>query len=42
MKFSKAIQEYKEGNFVVDSANVECRQISIIGKDGELKDWIMF
>lgn len=39
---SKAIQEYKKGNFVVYSDNVECRQISIIGKDGEPKDWIMF
>ena len=39
---SKAIQEYEEGNFVVYSDNVECRQISIIGKDGEIKDWIMF
>ena len=39
---SKAIQEYNAENFVVDSGNVECRQISVIGKDGELTDWITF
>ena len=39
---SKAIQEYEAGNFVVGSDNVECRQISIIGTDGELTDWIKF
>ena len=39
---SKAIQEYKAGNFVVSSDNVECRQISVIDKDGELTDWITF
>ena len=39
---SKAIQEYNEGNFVVGSDNVECRQISVVGEDGELKDWVTF
>ena len=39
---SKAIQEYNAGNFVVGSDNVESRQSSVIGKDGELRDWIMF
>lgn len=39
---SKAIQEYKAGNLVVGSDNVECRQISVVGKDGELTDWITF
>ena len=39
---SKAIQEYEAGNFIVGSDNVECRQISIIGTDGELTDWIKF
>ncbi len=39
---SKAIQEYNEGNFVVGSDNVEHRQISVIGDDGELTDWIVF
>jgi len=39
---SKAIQEYEKGNFVVGSDNVEGRQISVIGKDGEHTDWITF
>ncbi len=39
---SKAIQEYNNGNFVVESDNVEQRQISVIGNDGELTDWIVF
>ena len=38
----RAIQEYDNGNFVVGSDNVECKKISVIGKDGEFKDWIMF
>lgn len=39
---SKAIQEYEAGNFVLSPGNVECRQISVVGKDGELTDWITF
>ena len=39
---SRAIQEYEAGNFVVGSDNVECRRISVVDKDGELTDWIMF
>ena len=39
---SKAIQEYEAGNFVVSSDNVGGRQISVVDKDGELTDWIMF
>ncbi len=39
---SKAIQEYKAGNFVVGSDNVEHRQISVVDKDGELTNWIAF
>lgn len=39
---SKAIQEYKTGNFVIGSDNVECRQIAVIDEHGELKDWITF
>ena len=39
---SGAIQEYDAGNFVVGSDNVECRQISVIGEYGEVKDWITF
>ena len=39
---SRAIQEYKAGNFVVGSDNVEHRQISLVGENGELTDWIMF
>ena len=39
---SKAIQEYKSGNFVVGSDNVERRQISVVDKDGELTNWITF
>lgn len=39
---AKAIQEYNDGNFVVESDNVEQRQISVIGDDGELTDWIVF
>lgn len=39
---SKAIQEYEAGNFVVGSDNVECRQISVVDKEGELTDWITF
>ena len=39
---SKAIQEYKDGKFVVGTDNVECRQISVVGKDGELTYWITF
>jgi len=37
-----AIREYNAGNFVVDSDNVEHRQISVIGDDGELTDWVEF
>lgn len=37
---SKSIQEYEAGNFVVYPDNVECRQISVVGEDGELTDWI--
>ena len=39
---SKAIQEYDAGNFVLSPGNVESRQISITGEDGELNDWITF
>ena len=39
---SKAIQEYKSGNFVIGSDNVEHRQISVVDKDGELTNWITF
>lgn len=39
---SRAIKEYKAGNFVVGSDNVEHRQISLVGENGELTDWIMF
>lgn len=39
---SKAIREYKAGNFVVGSDNVEGRQISVVGKDGEFTNWITF
>ena len=39
---SGAIQEYNAGNFVVYSDNVEHRQISIIGDDGEFTEWIEF
>lgn len=39
---SKAIKEYKAGNFVVGSDNVEHRQISVVDKDGELTNWIAF
>ena len=39
---SAAIREYNAGNFVVGSDNVEYRQISVIGDDGELADWISF
>ena len=39
---SGAIQEYNVGNFVVYSDNVEHRQISIIGDDGEFTEWIEF
>ena len=39
---SGAIQEYNNGNFVVGSDNVEHRQISIMGDNGELTDWIIF
>ena len=39
---SKAIQEYNAGNFIVGSDNVGSRQISVVGKDGELTDWITF
>ena len=39
---SNAIQEYDAGNFVVGSDNVEHRQISVIGDDGELTNWIEF
>lgn len=39
---SGAIQEYNAGNFVVGSDNVEHRQISAVGEDGELTDWIVF
>ena len=39
---SKAIQEYKAGNFVVSSDNVEHKQISVVDKDGELTNWITF
>ena len=38
-----AIREYNAGNFVVDSDNVEHRQISVIGDDGELStEWVEF
>lgn len=36
------IQEYNAGNFVVGSDNVQSRQISVVGEDGELTDWITF
>ena len=39
---SKAIREYKAGNFVVGPDNVEYRQISVVDEDEELKDWIAF
>lgn len=39
---SGAIQEYNEGNFVIGSDNVECRQISVVDENGELTDWITF
>ena len=39
---SKAIQGYNTGNFIVGSGNVECKQISVVGEDGELSDWITF
>ena len=39
---SGAIQEYYAGNFIVGSDNVQFRQISVIGEDGEFKDWIAF
>lgn len=40
---SAAIREYNAGNFVVDSDNVEHRQISVIGDDGELStEWVEF
>ena len=39
---SGAIQKYNNGNFVVGSDNVEHRQISIMGDNGELTDWIIF
>lgn len=39
---SGAIQEYEAGNFVVGSDNVECRRISVVDKDGEFTDWIIF
>ena len=39
---SAAIQEYHAGNFVVGSDNVEHRQISVIGDDGEISEWIEF
>lgn len=39
---SKAIQEYNAGNFVVGSDNVQSRQISVVGKDGEIMDWTVF
>ena len=39
---SKAIQEYKAGNFIVGSDNLEHKQISVVGKDGELTNWIAF
>lgn len=39
---SKAIREYKAGNFVVGSDNVEHKQISVVGKDGEFTNWITF
>lgn len=39
---SRAIEEYNAGSFVVGPDNVEHRQISVIGDNGELTDWIEF
>ncbi|MBR3746202.1 MAG: hypothetical protein IKP64_00510 [Selenomonadaceae bacterium] len=38
----RAIQEYNAGNFVVDSDNVEHRQISVVDDEGEFTNWIAF
>ena len=39
---ARAIQEYNAGNFVVDSDNVEHRQISVVDDEGEFTNWIAF